>query len=177
LKYDIAPMEGAGDFATGFRARVGDRPVWIAASTHADEEQAVVEIHQHLRKRWPDLLLLWAARHPERFRAVAQQSVEAGWRVATRRLTEWPDRQDGVFVIDTLGELVPFYGCAQVAFVGGSLQDIGGHNLLEPAAAGTAVVTGPHLHNFVDIASRMRAAGALRVGRDAAEVESHLAAL
>src|SRR5690606_3429547 len=177
LKYDIAPFEGAEAFAADFRARVGERPVWIAASTHADEEQAVVAMHRHLRERWPDLLLLWAARHPERFRAVAQQSVEAGWRVATRKLTQWPDDRDGVFVIDTLGELVPFYGCADVAFVGGSLQDIGGHNLLEPAAAGTAVVTGPHLHNFVDIAARLRAAGALLVGNDVDEVGLHLAAL
>ncbi|MDG6348160.1 lipid IV(A) 3-deoxy-D-manno-octulosonic acid transferase [Luteimonas sp. 8-5] len=177
LKYDIAPFEGAEAFTAEFRARVGERPVWIAASTHADEEQAVVALHRRLRERWPDLLLLWAARHPERFRAVAQQSVEAGWRVATRKLTQWPDDQDGVFVIDTLGELVPFYGCADVAFVGGSLQDIGGHNLLEPAAAGTAVVTGPHLHNFVDIAARLRAAGALLVGNDVDEVGHHLAAL
>ena len=177
LKYDIAPVEGADAFADGFRARIGERPVWIAASTHADEEAAVIAIHRRLRERWPDLLLLWGARHPERFRAVAQQSVEAGWRVATRQLTQWPDRQDGVFVIDTLGELVPFYGCADVAFVGGSLQDIGGHNLLEPASAGTAVVTGPHLHNFLDIAARMRTAGALRVGKDATGVGDHIAGL
>ena len=177
LKFDIAPVEGADAFADGFRARIGERPVWIAASTHADEEAAVIAIHRRLRERWPDLLLLWGARHPERFRAVAQQSVEAGWRVATRQLTQWPDRQDAVFVIDTLGELVPFYGCADVAFVGGSLQDIGGHNLLEPASAGTAVVTGPHLHNFLDIAARLRGAGALRVGKDATEVGDHIAGL
>ena len=177
LKYDIAPVEGADAFSAGFRARIGERPVWIAASTHADEEAAVIAIHRRLRERWPDLLLLWGARHPERFRAVAQQSVEAGWRVATRQLTQWPDRQDAVFVIDTLGELVPFYGCADVAFVGGSLQDIGGHNLLEPASAGTAVVTGPHLHNFLDIAARMRTAGALRVGQDATGVGDHIAGL
>ena len=177
LKYDIAPVEGADAFSAGFRARIGERPVWIAASTHADEESAVIAIHRRLRERWPDLLLLWGARHPERFRAVAQQSVEAGWRVATRQLTQWPDRQDAVFVIDTLGELVPFYGCADVAFVGGSLQDIGGHNLLEPASAGTAVVTGPHLHNFLDIAARMRTAGALRVGKDATGVGDHIAGL
>ena len=177
LKYDIAPVEGADAFADGFRARIGERPVWIAASTHADEEAAVIAIHRRLRERWPDLLLLWGARHPERFRAVAQQSVEAGWRVGTRQLTQMPHRQDAVIVIDKLGELVPFYGCADVAFVGGSLQDIGGHNLLEPASAGTAVVTGPHLHNFLDIAARMRTAGALRVGKDATGVGDHIAGL
>lgn len=182
LKYDI-PLpdsmgadEGVG-FTRDFRVRAGDRPAWIAASTHADEEAAVIAIHRQLRGRWPDLLLLWAPRHPERFRAVAQQCVEAGWRVATRRFTHWPDRDDAVFVIDTLGELVPFYGCAQVAFVGGSLQDIGGHNLLEPAAVGTAIVTGPHLHNFSDIAARMRAAGALRIVADAAGVANEVTVL
>ena len=148
LKYDIAVGAGWPAFATAFDQRIGGRPVWIAASTHSEEEAAVVAIHRRLRARWPDLLLLWAPRHPERFKAVAQQAVDAGWRVATRRLTQWPDGDDAVFVIDTLGELMPFYGCARVAFVGGSLQDVGGHNLLEPAAVGTAVVSGPHLHNF-----------------------------
>ena len=170
LKYDVAVGAGWPAFATAFAGRIGARPAWIAASTHAEEEAAVIAIHRRLRGRWPELLLLWAPRHPERFKAVAQQAVDAGWRVATRKLTQWPDREDAVFVIDTLGELMPFYGCAQVAFVGGSLQDIGGHNLLEPAAVGTAVVSGPHLRNFADIAGHMRAAGALQVGADVQEI-------
>ena len=177
LKYDVVAVPGGGSLASGFRDRIGPRLAWIAASTHPDEEAAIIAIHRQLRGRWPGLLLLWAPRHPERFRAVAQLSLDAGWQVATRTLTRWPDPEDAVFVIDTMGELVPFYGCAQVAFVGGSLQDIGGHNLLEPAAVGTAVVTGPHLRNFADIAARMRAAGALRVGADADEVAAHVAAL
>jgi 3-deoxy-D-manno-octulosonic-acid transferase len=177
LKYDVAVGAGWPAFAAAFAGRIGARPVWIAASTHAEEEAAVIAIHRRLRGRWPDLLLLWAPRHPERFKAVAQQAVDAGWRVATRKLTQWPDRDDAVFVIDTLGELMPFYGCAQVAFVGGSLQDIGGHNLLEPAAVGTAVVSGPHLHNFADIAAQLRDAGALLVGNDAGEVGTHIATL
>jgi 3-deoxy-D-manno-octulosonic-acid transferase len=155
----------------------GQRPVWIAASTHPDEEAVVVALHRRLRARWPDLLLLWAPRHPERFKPAERLAVDAGWRVATRRLTHWPDHDDAVFVIDTLGELALFYGCAQVAFVGGSLQPIGGHNLLEPAATGTAVVTGPHLHNFVDIARQMQTAGALRIGADAQAVGDALETL
>ncbi|MEO6264502.1 MAG: lipid IV(A) 3-deoxy-D-manno-octulosonic acid transferase [Luteimonas sp.] len=177
LKYDIAAGEDWPAFAAAFRERIGARPVWIAASTHADEEAAVIAIHRRLRGRWPDLLLLWAPRHPERFKAVAQQAVDAGWRVATRRLTQWPDREDAVFVVDTLGELMSFYPCADAAFVGGSLQDVGGHNLLEPAVVGTAVVTGPHLHNFSDIAAQLTQAGALRIGADAAEVGEHIANL
>jgi 3-deoxy-D-manno-octulosonic-acid transferase len=178
LKYDIA-IDGAALIASGdaFRERIGRRPVWIAASTHPEEEAPVVAMHQRLRARWPDLLLLWAPRHPERFKPVVQQCVDAGWRVATRTLTQWPDADDAVFVVDTLGELQAFYACADVAFVGGSLQAIGGHNLLEPAAVGTPSVTGPHLHNFTDIARQLREAGALRIGDDADAVAAHLEAL
>ena len=177
LKYDIAADPRVPGFVDDFRERIGQRPVWIAASTHGEEEAAVIAIHQRLRLRWPDLLLLWAPRHPERFKPVAQAAVDAGWRVATRRLTHSPDRDDAVFVVDTLGELMLFYACAEVAFVGGSLQDIGGHNLLEPAAVGAAIVTGPHLHNFSDIATQLEQAGALRIGADAQAVGDDIAAL
>jgi len=177
LKYDITADPGLDGFARQFRERCGDRPAWIAASTHVDEEAAVLAIHARLRKRRPDLLLLWAPRHPERFRAVTQQAVEAGLRTATRTLTREPDAGDAVFVIDTLGELTRFYACADVAFVGGSLQEVGGHNLLEPASIGTAMVTGPHLHNFADIARRLKEVNALCVGQDADAVGAELEAL
>ena len=167
LKFDIAVPEGLDDFVQNFKDHLGQRPVWIAASTHEDEEAAVIAIHQRLRERWPELLLLWAPRHPERFGRVAEQAQAAGWKVATRRKSIWPGDDDDVFVIDTMGELMAFYACAEAAFVGGSLQPIGGHNLLEPAAVGTAMVTGPHLHNFVEISRRLKEAGALQVRDDA----------
>lgn len=177
LKFDLAVPEGLDRFAEEFRRHGGRRSAWIAASTHPDEEQAVLQVHRRLRARHPDLLLLWAPRHPERFRAVAEAARAAGWTVGTRARQRWPGPAEDVFVIDTLGELLRFYACADVAFVGGSLQPIGGHNLLEPGAAGVPVVTGPHLHNFAEIARGMREAGALRVGRDADAVHDHLAAL
>jgi len=167
LKFDMGVPDGIGMFAARFREGTAARPAWIAASTHEGEEHAVVAIHKALRARWPDLLLLWAPRHPERFRAAIDAAHAAGWNVATRRLTQWAGRDDDVFVVDTLGELLSFYACADVAFVGGSLADIGGHNLLEPAAVGTAIVTGPHLHNFAEIAKRLDEAGALRIAADA----------
>jgi 3-deoxy-D-manno-octulosonic-acid transferase len=152
--------------------------VWIAASTHPDEEAQVLAIDRRLRQRWPDLLMLWAPRHPERFRPATLQAIETGLQVATRTLTVAPEADDAVFVIDTLGELMLFYACADVAFVGGSLQPVGGHNLLEPAAIGTAIVTGPHLHNFSDIAEQLRRADAVRIADDvdavAAEIETLL---
>ncbi|GAB3350359.1 lipid IV(A) 3-deoxy-D-manno-octulosonic acid transferase [Lysobacter tyrosinilyticus] len=177
LKYDVSVPDTVAAFATEFRAHAARRPVWIAASTHEDEEAHVIAMHRHLRGRFPGLLLVWAPRHPERFRAVAELARTAGWAVSTRSRARWPQHDDAVFVVDTLGELVNFYACADVAFVGGSLQAIGGHNLLEPAATGTAIVTGPHLHNFVEIAHRLDQAGALRIGADAAAVERDIAEL
>ena len=178
LKYDVAVPEGLDGFRAAFASALGaPRPVWVAASTHEGEEAAVVALHRRLRERWPDLLLLWAPRHPERFARVQALCVEAGWKTGSRRRDTWPRADDAVFVIDTLGELMAFFACAQVAFVGGSLQAIGGHNLLEPAAVGTAVVTGPHLHNFAEISRRMDEAGALRIGADAEAVGAALEAL
>lgn len=177
LKFDVKVPEGLADLRRECRLQCGPRPVWIAASTHGDEEAPMLAIHRRLRALHPDLLLLWAPRHPERFRAVADQARVSGFTVGQRSRSRWPGSDDAVFVIDTLGELMNFYACADVAFVGGSLQPIGGHNLLEPAAAGTPIVTGPHLHNFVEIAKRLDEAGALRIAADAQAVEAALAEL
>jgi 3-deoxy-D-manno-octulosonic-acid transferase len=177
LKFDIAAPHGLGEVVAQFRRHIGARPVWIAASTHPDEEPAVAAIHRRLLARFPDLLMLWAPRHPERFGRVVELAQSAGWQVGRRSVARWPRTGDVVFVLDTLGELMAFYACADVAFVGGSLQPIGGHNLLEPAAVGTAMVTGPHLHNFVEISRRLEEAGALEVGRNAEHVGDLLQSL
>ena len=167
LKFDIPVPDTVDDIVAGFRRHLSaQRRVWIAASTHEDEEAPVLAIHARLRKRWPDLLLLWAPRHPERFPRVVDAARDAGWTVGTRRADRWPSASDDVFVLDTLGELMAFYACADVAFVGGSLQAIGGHNMLEPAAVGTPAVTGPHLHNFSEISRRLKEAEALVIAPD-----------
>lgn len=174
LKFDIAAPDRQ-DMIDAFAAHVDPaRPVWIAASTHEGEEAAVLDIHRQLRARHPGLLLLWVPRHPERFDKVANLVRDQGWAVATRTAQRWPQADTEVFVVDTLGELMGFFACASVAFVGGSLQPIGGHNLLEPAAMATATVTGPHLHNFSEISRRMREAGALLIGQDRDEVATLL---
>lgn len=170
LKYDTRVPDTLDRIAADCSTRRGGRPAWIAASTHPDEEAAVLRIHRRLRARFPDLLMLWAPRHPERFRAACEQSAALGLRTRRRSEHRWPDADTDVFVVDTLGELMGFYACADVAFVGGSLQPIGGHNLLEPAATGAPVVTGPHLHNFAEISQRLRQAGALEIGADAETV-------
>ena len=163
LKFDVAEREDTAVFVDTFRRHAGKRMVWIAASTHPEEELPVLLAHRRLRRRWPDLLLLWAPRHPERFRPVIDRLKSAGLRTATRSADRMAGPEDAAFVIDTLGELPIFFGASDVAFVGGSLQDIGGHNLLEPAAAGVPIVTGPHLHNFAEIADALQQVGALMV--------------
>lgn len=177
LKFDTTLPEAALAAGAARRARLGTRPVWIAASTHIEEEAAVLGMHRALRRRWPDLLMVWAPRHPERFRAAFDQACATGLRCARRSEQSWPAATDEVFVVDTLGELTTFYACADVAFVGGSLQPVGGHNLLEPTAAGAAVVSGPHLHNFSDISQRLLSAGALVIGQDATEIGDAIEAL
>jgi 3-deoxy-D-manno-octulosonic-acid transferase len=137
----------------------------------------VLAAHAALLARWPDALLLWAPRHPERFDRVAEQARAAGLRVRRRTRDREPDAATQCFVVDTLGELMAFYAAADVAFVGGSLQPVGGHNLLEPAALGVPAVVGPHMFNFEDITQRLREAGAVQVVADAAALAPALAVL
>lgn len=175
IKYDVADLPADDPLPAAFRHAVGRRMAWIAASTHPEEELPVLLAHQRLRRRWPDLLLLWAPRHPERFHAVQSLVRSAGLRSASRSRNGLPDTQDAVLVIDTLGELPRFFPLADAAFVGGSLQDIGGHNLLEPAVAAVPILAGPHLHNFAEIAASLAAAGALQIIDDADALAPSLA--
>jgi 3-deoxy-D-manno-octulosonic-acid transferase len=136
-------------------------PVILAASTHAPEEQIVLESIQRLRQKQPVRLLL-APRHPERFNEVATLLQKSGlsW---TRRTnaTAAGDADASIVLLDTIGELPATYALAEIVFVGGSIVDKGGHNVLEPAAAGATVVTGAHTHNFHAIVDLMNEAGAL----------------
>jgi 3-deoxy-D-manno-octulosonic-acid transferase len=177
LKYDQEVPGALVEQAAQWRAQWGARPVWIAASTHPDEEAAVLAAHAAVLARWPDALLLWAPRHPERFDRVAEQAAAAGLRVLRRTRDREPDTATQCFVVDTLGELMAFYATSDVAFVGGSLQAVGGHNLLEPAALGVPMVVGPHMFNFEEIAARLREAGAVLSIADADALGPAIAAL
>jgi len=170
MKYDLALPPGLPYKSASWRAGWGvSRPVWVAASTHELEEADVLAAHRRVLARFPDALLLWAPRHPERFRAVEQAAREAGWRVASRRIDGLPGRDCQCFLINTLGELLLFYATADLAFVGGSLQPIGGHNVLEAAALGVPCLVGPHTFNFAEVTEHLIASGAaLRVSGGAA---------
>src|SRR5579875_4111738 len=145
--------------------------IWIAGSTQAPEEEIVLGIWQKLRDEFPNLRLFLVPRHKERFEEVAQLLVQAG--VDFARRSRCADLDRPVVLVDTMGELGPLWGLADVAFVGGSLDGRrGGQNMIEPAAFGAAVVFGPHVWNFADTAARLIDAQAARQVADAEQLES-----
>ncbi|MDH4125567.1 MAG: lipid IV(A) 3-deoxy-D-manno-octulosonic acid transferase [Gammaproteobacteria bacterium] len=164
IKFDIELGETLASDGHQLRKQLfGDRPVWIAASTHADEEQYVLDAHASLRNRFPELLLVLVPRHPERFRDVAKLVEQHGFACVTRTSGESCGAATPVYLLDTMGELPLFYAASDVAFVGGSLVPIGGHNLLEPAALGVPVISGPHVFNAQEIADMFIDTGACRL--------------
>ncbi|MDY7116101.1 lipid IV(A) 3-deoxy-D-manno-octulosonic acid transferase [Halomonas sp. SSL-5] len=177
LKFDITPEGGASEVSERLRTRLGRSRVWVAGSTHEGEEALLLAAHRRLRERFPDALLILVPRHPQRFEAVAALCEHAGMSVARRSRGEWPEATTAVYLGDTMGELMALYGAADLAFVGGSLVPIGGHNLLEPAALGVPVVTGPELANFADVAMALRGADALVEVADEARLAEALAVL
>lgn len=164
LKFDA---ESSRDLA-GTTAEIAQRfgllsgvPVILAASTHAPEEEIILESFKQLRTKQPVRLMI-APRHPERFNEVASLIQNSGLSWARRTNAPEPsDSEAAVILLDTIGELPATYSLATVVFVGGSIVDRGGHNVLEPAVAGSAVVTGAHTHNFHAIVTLMAEAGAL----------------
>ncbi|WP_395790192.1 lipid IV(A) 3-deoxy-D-manno-octulosonic acid transferase [Aquimonas sp.] len=178
LKFDLQVPPSLFEDAAGARVRWGSaRPVWIAASTHEGEELAVIEAHSRLLNRFPDALLLVAPRHPERFKPMVQLCRSYGFATRTRSEDDDPDGHCQCFVIDTLGELVNFIACADVAFVAGSLEAIGGHNVLEPAALGVPVLVGPHTFNFEEVTDLLLEQGAALRVADSEELSKVLQVL
>jgi 3-deoxy-D-manno-octulosonic-acid transferase len=150
------------------------RPVWIAASTHAGEDEIVLAAHRQLLVQFPQALLILVPRHPERFAGVFELCQKQGFSTCRRSLAEVPAADSQVLLGDTMGELLFLYALADAALVGGSLVASGGHNLLEPAALGVPVLSGPQLFNFTEIATLLRDAGALQEVRDASALAAAL---
>lgn len=160
LKFDS--LEIPGESATVDRGRnrvlryfriAAGRPVIIAASTLRGEEEPVLEAFQRIRATMTNALLIIAPRKPERFDEAERLARRAGWNVARRtELRVDAEPRCDVVILDTIGELAQIYQVATVVFVGGSLVDAGGHNILEPAVFGKPIVFGPHMHNFTEIA-------------------------
>ncbi len=153
IKFEIKLPASLREAAESLRRDFGSmRPVWIAASTHDDEEKKVLVAYRELKRSYPDLLLLIVPRHPERFVAVAKIGRRDGFNTVLRSELRGPVADDiEVIVADSMGELLKLYAAADVAFVGGSLVPVGGHNVLEACAVGLPVIFGPHMFNFDEI--------------------------
>ena len=162
LKFDAKDVSAATEKTIEIRERFGfrdDVPLILAASTHAPEEKIILEAFALLR---PPARLMLAPRHPERFQEVASLIRESGlsWARRTREANA-AEADARVILLDTIGELPATYSLATVVFVGGSIVDRGGHNVLEPASAGVPVVTGAHTHNFHAIVDSLNEADAI----------------
>lgn len=153
------------------------RPVWIAASTREGEDALVIQAHRQLLASQPDALLILVPRHLERFDTAAAQLREAGLTFVRRSSGEAVGPQVQVLLGDSMGELMFLYALADIAFVGGSLVETGGHNPLEPIALGLPVIMGPHRFNFLEITAKLLERGALCEVADGQALGTQVAAL
>jgi 3-deoxy-D-manno-octulosonic-acid transferase len=182
LKFDSLELPGPAASIDRGRNRVlryfriaPDRPVVIAASTLKGEEEPLLEAFQRLRATRSSALLIIAPRKPERFDDVERLARRSGWNVARRtELRVDAEPRNDVIVLDTIGELAQLFQIATVVFVGGSLVDTGGHNILEPAVFGKPIVFGPYMQNFTEIARAFLDNGAAVEVRNGRELETAL---
>jgi 3-deoxy-D-manno-octulosonic-acid transferase len=178
LKFDFAvPKDVKTKGAELRELYAAGRPVWIAGSTHAGEEAIVLEAHREVRKTHPGAILVLVPRHPQRFDEVAAWLEKQNVRFIrhSQPSARTPDLE--VVLVDTLGELLDFYAMSDVAFVGGTLVEVGGHNLLEPAALGVPVLAGPNNFNSVEIANILVERGAAFIVHDARELAARVSVL
>jgi len=156
LKFDLSVPASLDERAVALRLRWGpERPVLVAGSTHEADENVVIPSFVALLENIPDALLILVPRYPERFTRATQLAKTAGLRTELRSQGEVCSAQAQCFIIDTIGELMDYYACADLAFVGGSMGEQGGHNALEPAALGKPVLFGPNMDNAREIASQL----------------------
>jgi 3-deoxy-D-manno-octulosonic-acid transferase len=174
LKFDFSVPSDIAERGQALRAYYANgRPVWVAGSTHGGgEEEALIDAQKVVRGREPRALLVMAPRHPNRFGEVAAQLTSRGIRFVRRSQTPAAGavEEAEVLLVDTLGELLDFYAAGDIAFVGGSLVPIGGHNLLEPAALGLPILTGPNNANSLDAFRQLTAKGAVQVVQNAQDL-------
>ncbi len=160
LKFTAKPLAVDETELARMRKALDRRPCWLAASTHPGEEAVATEVHAALKDKHPGLLTLIAIRHPERAEEVLEMLRNRGLRAAQRSLKEPIEAETDVYLADTMGEMGLFYRLAPMAFVGGSLTGVGGHNPIEPAHLDCAILHGPDMRNFSEVAEDLEEAGA-----------------
>jgi 3-deoxy-D-manno-octulosonic-acid transferase len=160
VKFDITISPALRDSAAELRTSYGTtRPIFIAASTHDGEDAILLDAFAQVLAAQPTALLILVPRHPERFDEVYELS-RARFSTCRRSSGQCPEGKQ-VIVGDTMGEMMLLYGCADIAFVGGSLIERGGHNMIEPACWGLPIICGPHTFNFADISKRLTQEGGM----------------
>ena len=162
LKQDRPPLDYDPAVLADLRKALGDRPVWCAASTHAGEEDIILAAHRDIGG-----LLILVPRHPDRAVQIAQLCTQAGFVTARRSAGDAIAPETQVYLADTMGELGLWYRIAPVAFIGGSLAAVGGHNPYEAAQLDTAIIHGPHIENFALIYAALGVADAAKPVLDA----------
>lgn len=169
LKFDVEISPQAQAEAAQIKQQLQQKSfTWIAASTHAGEDEQVLAAHKALLASHPDALLLLVPRHPERFNEVAELVESMGLTLARRSQTQGQNRdiQAQVLLGDSMGEMMSFFGAVDAAFIGGSLVPNGGHNFLEAAAWGLPLLSGPEVFNFQQISELLVQQGGLRFVAD-----------
>jgi 3-deoxy-D-manno-octulosonic-acid transferase len=154
IKFDQAVPDVQLALGRALRARLGARPVWVAASTHEGEDEALLAAHRVLLATHADAVLLLVPRHPQRFDTVARLIAREHFSLIRRSTLGALDGDTAaidaqLLLGDSMGEMFAYFAASDIAFVGGSLVPVGGHNVLEPAALGLPVLFGPYMHNFV----------------------------
>ncbi len=178
IKFDLQKKITSKDIYQTLQNYWGkERPVLIAASTHDNEEAQVLSHLRVLQQGIKHLVLLIAPRHPERFHTVYAYCKQQGFRTGLRSQSETLTPECEVVILDSLGELLGWYGISDYAFVGGSFVPVGGHNVLEPIAMQVPVFTGPHIHNFKTICRELEAHHALQIVESPQALVSALIAL
>lgn len=161
LKHDAPPLPADSKEMAILLAELGDRPVWVASSTHNGEEALIAEAHRKLEPDHSSLLTIIAPRHPNRGQKIASELADNGLNVAVRSQGQPITDDTDIYIADTMGELGIFYRIAGIVFIGGSLVPHGGQNPLEPARLDCALITGPHTDNFTAICSELESRKAL----------------
>jgi 3-deoxy-D-manno-octulosonic-acid transferase len=173
MKFDMRMPPSLSEQGEALRVAWGaQRRVLVAGSTHEGDERALLAAFTRLLETFPDALLVLVPRHPERFARAAQLARQAGLTVSLRSSGISCPAGTQCFVVDAMGELLRFYAAGDVAFVGGSIEPIGGHNVLEPAALARPVLFGPHTANFADITEQLLACDAAFRVADADQLEA-----
>ena len=170
LKFAAGPLPVDDKALATLRSAIGDRPLWLAASTHEGEEEIAAYAHRRLRADKPDLLTIIVPRHPARGTECAANLARSGLKITRRGAGDLPTPETDIYIADTLGELGLFYRIAPVALVGGSLIPHGGQNLLEPARLDCAVLHVPHMENFRAIVDELTVSGGAFEVADAEEL-------